>query len=229
MKEKEAVEKIDAAITELVYDKFDLQKAYNYYNGKRDARQYQYLEENFGIGSPTSVKFTPLIRKHVDAIVGEYLDSAIVPKITCKDKATISNINVEKETLIQTKSFQFLKDKIAESIEKINAGKEGEDPYIQEKLQALQDEISDGFISSYEMAAQNIIEYILQSRETDFVNKRKELLLDLLIGGNSFFQVKPSQGGTNVDIEILNPLNTFIDKNPNSQYVRSGYRSVIRR
>ena len=71
MKEKEAVEKIDAAITELVYDKFDLQKAYNYYNGKRDARQYQYLEENFGIGSPTSVKFTPLIRKHVDAIVGE--------------------------------------------------------------------------------------------------------------------------------------------------------------
>ena len=229
MKEEESIKAIDTAINELVYDKFTLQKAYNYYNGKRDMRQFQYLEENYGIGSPTSVKFTPLVRKHIDAIVGEYLDTAVLPKITCKDKATISAISTEKDTLIQKSSFEFLKEKLLESIENINNSKEGIDPYIQDKLQKLQDEIEDGFVSSYEMAAQNIVDYVLQSKEADFTNKRKELLLDLLVGGNSFFQVKPCLNGTNIDIEILNPLNTFLEKNPNSSYVKDSYRCVIRR
>ena len=60
------IEKIDKAVNELVFNKWKLQKAYNYYNGKRDAEQFRYLEENFGIGNPTSIEFTPLIKKHVD-------------------------------------------------------------------------------------------------------------------------------------------------------------------
>lgn len=63
MKEKELIDKTNEAIAELVYDKYELQKAYNYYNGKRDPEQFRYLEENFGIGSPTSVEFTPLLKK----------------------------------------------------------------------------------------------------------------------------------------------------------------------
>ena len=73
MTQDELIEKTDSAISELVYDKVKLQKAYNYYNGFRDAEQFKYLEENFGIGNPTAVEFTPLIRKHVDALIGEYL------------------------------------------------------------------------------------------------------------------------------------------------------------
>ena len=37
MKEEESIKAIDTAINELVYDKLTLQKAYNYYNGIRDA------------------------------------------------------------------------------------------------------------------------------------------------------------------------------------------------
>ena len=73
MTKEELIDKTDKAITELVYPKYDLQKAYNYYNGVRDEEQFRYLEENFGIGNPTSLQFTPLIKKHVDALVGEYL------------------------------------------------------------------------------------------------------------------------------------------------------------
>lgn len=39
------------AISELVYPKTEIQKAYNYYNGIRDADQFRHLEENYGIGS----------------------------------------------------------------------------------------------------------------------------------------------------------------------------------
>ena len=37
------IEKIDKAVNELVFNKWKLQKAYNYYNGKRDAEQFRYL------------------------------------------------------------------------------------------------------------------------------------------------------------------------------------------
>jgi hypothetical protein len=47
------------------------------------------MEENFGIKSPTSVEFTPLIKKHIDALIGEFLGTPILPKITCKDSETI--------------------------------------------------------------------------------------------------------------------------------------------
>ena len=41
------------------------------------------------------MKFIPLIRKHIDALVGEYLGSPILPKVSCKDSATLSKITRE--------------------------------------------------------------------------------------------------------------------------------------
>lgn len=62
--ENECMEKIDAAINELVYPKWEMQRNYNYYNCKRDPKQFEYLEQNFGIGNPTEINFTPLVKKH---------------------------------------------------------------------------------------------------------------------------------------------------------------------
>lgn len=68
----------------------------------------------------------------------------------------------------------------------------------------------------------------MQSRETDLVTKLRQLLTDLLVTGYTFFRVKSSPSGTNIEIEVLNPLNTFIDRNPESPYVKNSYRAVIR-
>ena len=89
---EELIDKTDKAISELVYPNYELQKAYNYYNAIRDKYQYEHIEKNYGIGNPTSVSFTPLIRKHIDAIVGEFLTTEIRPKISCKDEKTLTNI-----------------------------------------------------------------------------------------------------------------------------------------
>ena len=62
MNKQKEIEQINRCISELVYDKVGLRKAYNYYHGKRDAEQFKYLEENFGIGVPTSISFTPLMK-----------------------------------------------------------------------------------------------------------------------------------------------------------------------
>jgi hypothetical protein len=87
----------DYVIGDLAKEKTHLFKAYNYFNGVRDHYQYQHLEENFGVGNPTSVSFTPLVRKHIEAIVGEYLTTKPRPKIACKDKRTLTNIFRDKQ------------------------------------------------------------------------------------------------------------------------------------
>ena len=231
MTENELIEFTNKTISELVYPKYELQKAYNYYNGRRDAEQFRYLEENFGIGNPTSVEFIPLIRKHIDALVGEYLGTPILPKVTCKDSATVTKITREKQLKIFSDTLQFLQQRLKSKIlESINQGKEKvEDPAIKKDLQDLQEDLNYGFQSQYEVAAQNVVQYLLQSRETDLKNKLRQLLLDLLITGFAFYQVKPTVGNNNVKIEVLNPLNTFIDRNPESPYVKDSYRVVVRK
>jgi hypothetical protein len=112
MTKDELIEFTNKTITELVYPKWNLQKAYNYYNGKMDSEQYRYIEEQYGIGNPTSVEFIPLIKKHIDALVGEYLGTPILPKVTCKDADTISKITREKELTINKEVFDFLQKRL---------------------------------------------------------------------------------------------------------------------
>ena len=230
--DEELIQKTDLAIAELVYDKDDLQKAYNYYNCKRDAEQFRYLEENFGLGNPTSLEFTPLIRKHIDALIGEYLGTPILPKISCKDEKTISNITREKELYITNEVFSMLQKQLKSRL--LNFMQTGDqsnlqDPYIQANIDRLIEDLNNNFISQYEVAAQDVVQYLMQNRKTDFTTKMTQLLRDLLVTGYNFYQVKPSAKKTNVEIEVLNPLNTFIDKNPNSPYVKDSYRVVVRR
>lgn len=228
MTQDELMEFTDRTIAELVYPKYDLQKAYNYYNGKRDPEQFQYLEENFGIGSPTSVEFIPLIRKHVDALVGEYLGTPIIPKVTCKDTSTINNINREKQTKIAKEVYDFLQGKLKNQILSYITKKQMDDSSIQEQLQKLIDDLDANFTSEYEIAAQNVIEYIMQSRDTDIKTKLKQLFIDLLVTGYCFYKVKESPSKTNIKIEVYSPLNVFIDRNPESPYVKDSYRAVTR-
>lgn len=45
----------------------------------------------------------------------------------------------------------------------------------------------------------------------------------------SFYQVRPTKERNNVEIEALDPRNVFVDRNPDSVYVKDSYRVVIRR
>lgn len=227
--EDEMIACINKAITELVYPKYKLQKAYNYYNGVRDAEQFRALEENFGLGNPTSIEFIPLIRKHIDALIGEYLETPILPKVTCKDTGTLTNIARDKHLKIVKEVFNYLKAHLNNSILAFIDGKNITDKAVESQLKKIISDIDKNYISEYEIAAQNVLEYIMQSRNTDLTEKLKTLFKDLLITGYAYYRVKPSPEGNNIDIEVLNPLNVFIDKNPESIYIKNSYRAVVRK
>ncbi len=228
MTNDELIEKTDKAISELVYPKYRLQKAYNYYNGIRDKDQFKYLEEAFGTSTPTAINFTPLIRKHVDALVGEYLSMPIIPKVSCKDSDTINNIHREQQLKIASEVHGFLKKSLQNSILSFIDGKNITDTLIEEQLKKIIDDINSSFTSEYEIAAQNVIDYVMQSRDTDLITSLRNLILDLLITGYTFYKVEPTIEGNNIKIRVLNPLNTFIDRNIESPYVKNSYRAVVR-
>lgn len=153
-KEQDLIECIDKAITELVYEKVKLIKAYNYYHGKRDPEQFRHLEENYGIGTPTSVEFVPLVRKHVDVLVGEYLTIPVVPKVSCKDEKTLSRINQDRLSYVN----DALEDKIKEHLRSIIRGEQTSNPKLSQELDDLQASMEDNFISEFEIAAQNVVD-----------------------------------------------------------------------
>lgn len=223
------VKKTDLAIGELVYDKVKLKKYYNYYNCKRDKEQFKYLEENYGIGQPTSVEFVPLIKKHIDVLVGEYLDSPILPKVTCKDEETVNNIFREKQLKLAEEYSNLLQKNLKNNLLKFINGQDMTDLNIKEQLDRLTEDINENFISQYEIAGQNVVEYIIQSRDTDLITNLKQLYIDLLVTGYTFFRVRPSDSNKNIQIEVLDPLNTFPDLNYNTPYIKDSYRVVVRK
>ncbi len=228
-KKEELIAKTNKAIGELVYDKVHLRKAYNYYNCKRDKEQFRYLEENYGLGQPTEVAFIPLIKKHIDALIGEYLELPIKPKVSCKDEETINNIFREKQLKISTECFKLLQKNLKNNLLRILGNQDMQDLNIKQQLDKLIEEINENFISDYEIAGQNVIEYIVQSRSTDLENKLRQLFIDLLVTGFTFYRVIPSQSGHNIQIECLNPLDTFPDINYESPYIKDSYRVVVRK
>lgn len=227
----EEIRQINKAINELIYPKVALKKAYNYYHGHRDADQFKHIEENYGIGVPTTINFNPLVRPHIDRLVGEYLGLNQDLKITCKDSETISNIMREKQALISQELFNHLKKHLENNIiaSIINDKEVTNDPFIESQLKKISEDINFSFVSEYEVAAQNILDYLKQSKNIDLENKMQSLLTDLCISGTCYYRVRPSNSGDNIQFEVLNPLNTFVEKNPNSEYLSDSYRVVVRR
>lgn len=225
----------DYIISDLVQEKEELVKAYNYFNGVRDHYQYENLEKNYGVGNPTSVGFTPLTRKHIEAIVGEYLTMKPKPRISCKDHNTLSNIFRDKQLEISKKVYDYISKYLESALYKAIMGQpqnkdtKQADEEIDKELSQIKESVNRNFISNYEIAAQNICEYVLQNRDLDFKNKLEQLLLDLLIAGQAYYKVVPTKSQKNFKIELCDPLNTWVDKDPKSRYMKNAYKSVVRK
>lgn len=228
---KEEIVKINKHISELVYEKTQLKKAYNYYHCKRDAEQFKHIEENYGIGVPTSVGFTPLAKKHIDVLIGEYLELDPEMQITCKDSKTISNIMRDKKLKIDHELYVYLKKYLENNIINIilDSKEPVNDPFVEKEMQKIKSEIENSFVSDYEIAAQNIISYVKNSRDIDLKNKMRELYTDLLVTGICYYRVKPSGSNDNLRLEILNPIDTFVERNQNEFYLNKSPRCVVRR
>lgn len=233
--EEYLVNMTDKVIGELVYEKDHLVIAYNYYNGIRDEEQFRYLEENYGIGNPTAVEFTPLIRRHVDALIGEHLQNKIKPKITCKDKSTLGKIAKLKEKAVRAAELNTLQSQFHKNFnhsfqpeEEKQQAQIPADTASESDIENVKEFTAKTFLSEYEIAAQHVLTHLLQSRQCSLQEKRKLLMLDLLIAGQCYYKVKVRNKGETPKIEVKNVFDTFCDKPRNQTFVNKSVRNVCR-
>lgn len=226
---------VDMAIADLVYEKDELRKAYNYYNGVRDRDQFRHLEENYDIGTPTSVEFIPLVRRHIDVLIGEHLQNKLKPKVTCKDKKTLNSIFRSKQQKINEAELERLKGQLHTNINYVIQSQvdKGLQPPIDHaaelELLKLKEDLDKNFVSEYEIAAQDVLTHLVQSKSVDLYNKLKILFLDLLVAGQCYYKVWFQHKGETPDIEVLNPFDVFYERNINSTYVKDSPRAIVRR
>lgn len=221
------IDETDKHIQELVIPKVKVQKAYNYLNCVIDTEQFRYLEENYGIGNPTSVVFIPLIKKHIDGLVGEHLEIPLVPSVSCKDSRTISQIMRNKQLKMKSEVASYYRNLFRRDI-LLGINGTINDESIKRELVKLIQNIDTNFISEYEISAQHIVKWILQSRSIDIYNKRRMLMQDVLTAGQCYYRTTLTPDGHNITLKTYNPMNAFPDKNPDSNYVKDGSRIVIR-
>lgn len=226
---------IDYAINELVTEKPELKTALNYYNGVMDAEEFKFLEENYGIGNPTSVQFIPLVRKHIDALIGEHLGNKLKPKITCKDKRTLDHIDKIKKKEIARVEITRLKNQFQANLDhlidaKTNPGAQSPvDTATDKDINQAKEDAAKSFVSEYELSAQFILEHLRQNKNVDLTEKRRQLMLNLLIFGYCVYKVEIVHEGQAPKIIVVDPRNIFFEKNPNSPYLKKSPRIVHRK
>lgn len=224
LKEEYLVANIDYNIATLVYEKHDLIKAYNYYNGVRGKEQFKALEEYYGITSPTLVEFTPLIRRDLDALIGHSIRQVPNFKITCKDGKSIDLIAYERNREIA--------ERVAKEFNRIAKARLNQEQYKElgtEVIESIAKEADSKFQSIYEKAAQALIKYFTNSLDIDFRNKRKLLATDLFVCGQCYYKTGIRNIGEDPELHILNPLDVFFNKNTNETYLKATNRVVWRR
>lgn len=204
-----------------------LTKLYNYYNGKRDKNQFRHLEENFGIGNPSSIKFIPLIRKHVNFLIGDLLETPVLAKISSKDEDTVSKMALEKHGVIQKAIKDIMIIDFKENVLKFIKGDKINEEEVSKKIDLKVKDIEENFISDYEVASQNVLNYIIQTKLKDQI--REDLLRDLLVAGTAFYRAVPTPSGDNLDIEVYSPKDIYFEKDPNSNFVEDCSKIALKR
>ena len=82
------------------------------------------------------------------------METPIIPKITCKDSKTISNIERDKHLKIVKDVYTYLKNHLNNSILTFLNGRNITDKAIEGQINQIIEDIDQNFISEYEVAAQ---------------------------------------------------------------------------
>lgn len=214
---------IDHNIARLVYEKDNVRKMRNLYEGIRDEEEFRYLQETFGIETPLALKMTPLIKTRVDVLLGILLDETFTYRVTVNDTLTLEEVDKQK---LQEKVKRIqgkYREQVAANQKAIEEGQAVKSDFVTEDyLSRVDSLVNESFISSFEIAAQSLIKFFSQDPTIDLKQKVKLYFLDLLVTGEAYYKTSVPQVGADPVIEIVKPENMFFNKNTNNQFMSTG-------
>lgn len=217
---------IDYWIANLVRERRYIGTLRNYYSGVRSEDEFRHMTENFGIGTPSSLNFTPLIKPRVDALLSQIEDEAFTYRVSCTDDKTIDVIQEEKkkkhldEIGVQIKNFAKIAANVfAEEKQKDPNAKIKHIPELDRNIKNIENNYGDNYISDLEIAAQRVLKFFELDYRMDMRQKLKQLMLDVFVTGEGYYRVYVDRIGADPVLEVIKPENIFYNKNTNSQYL----------
>jgi len=220
---------IDHWVSSLVQSKAHIKTYRDYYNGVRDNKDFEYLTENYGIGTPSSLKFTNIIKPRVDSIVAQLESDSYTYTVTAVDDKTIDLIQEEKKV----KKLNAIKaelDKFSTEMDRVI--KEGDKPIpyseLKSSIKKVSDKYKNNFISDFELAAQRVCSYFESSNTMELRRKLATLVHDLAVTGECYYRVYYDRLGSDPIFEVIKPENFFHNKNTNTPFLE-GTDAVVHR
>ena len=220
---------IDHWIANLIRDKRHVKTYRDYYSGLRDNKDFEYLTNNFGIGTPSTLKFTNIIKPRVDSIVSQIESDTHHYSVSCTDNKTIDAIQETKKKA-KIDAVMGALDGFSKQMQATTADGEGKTTYAElvTNLDNLTKKHNSNYLSDFEIAAQRVLTYFEKSNQMDIKQKLKILVLDLIVTGECYYRVYYDRIGADPILEIIKPENFFHNKNTNSPYI-NGTDAVVHR
>jgi len=214
-------------IGKLVYEKKHIPICRRYYSGRREEAEFEFLTDNYGIGNPVDLTFTPIIKPRIDALVGLFIQESFDYSVSVTDEKTIelegemkkSYAIKEVESLINSK-LQEVRNYLKSQGDKYGLAKPAE-KFNKHELDKIKEYLEEDFVSIYAEAAVHLIKYFEQSSELNFSRKSSELLYDLLITGELNWRTYIREKGADPVLDVIKPENIFFNKNKNDMYMDS--------
>ena len=211
----------DHWIAVLVHPKTHIKTFRNYYNGVRDSSEFEYLTSNYGIGTPSALNFTNLIKPRVDALVSQLESDSYSYTVSATDSKTVDMIQQEKQAKKIQEADAVLKN-FTERMKSAVNNEEGQLPTmteLQDSINNVQKKYSTNFISDFEIAVQRVCDYFERSNTMMLRHKLALLVHDLIVTGECYYRVYYEREGQDPIFEVIKPENFFHNKSTNSPFI----------
>jgi len=186
-------------------------KMRDFYDGIRDPLEYKYLEDNFGIGNSSEIKFTPLVRNRIDALIGLLSSTEFDFKATITDSDSIYKAEEEKAKAMLEKLISKFKEEaaIAKTTKEVSGKEYTTATPIDKLMLEIEEDTNSNWRNSFVEAAINFIENLKESPEVALRVIRELLFEDFAVVGEAVYRVKPREHGISPRIEALLPENCY--------------------
>jgi hypothetical protein len=220
---------IDHWVANLVQPKSELRTLRNYYNGIRDDKEFEYLTENFGIGTPSSLNFMNIIKPRIDSIVAQLESDSYTYSVSCTDDKTIDLIQEEKKEK-KLREIEGALDLFSKKMKTALQNEEDPVPFseLQSSTAKIKEKYKTNFMSDFEIAAQKVCTYFEKSNDMELRLKLSVMVHDLAVTGECYYRVYFDREGSDPKFDVIKPENFFHNKNTNSPFI-DGTDAVVRR
>lgn len=220
---------IDKNIGDLVHNKEDEHTAYEYFLGRRDNEELQYLTDNYGVGHPGEIPSMRLVGRRISSLIGQFLQHDLDYEVTCSNTSAIEAKMLEKKHKI-LKEME-LEYKLRMSDIQNSAAAKGDVKYHSEVLSRtildkLKTKYNTTFKADFEVAAKDYSQYY--RNKYDLKDKFRVAAKDFMITGQLYNRVFVVEEGRDPEHWICSPLHFYFEPVENSNWVQDSRRCIYR-